>query len=492
MPREAQRTKDRDLVAPPSFGLEHSAFRRRFLRRWPHHPLCLLLLFTLFVRGGVLLLTPGALAADPDGYRRLAENLVACGTFGNGEFSPRPLAGEGPGVRAVSPRPLGRGAGVRAADAVCSPTAYRPPLYPLLLTACVACGEHARLAIGVLHVGLGLATVWLAVVLGRWWGLSDRGAAAAGLLVACDPILLAQSTQVMTETPAALLAVVGLLALTRLSVCHSVAGTLRVPSAGERHTECACYGSAALAGAALALGVLCRPEFLLWLIVAGAVLWLQRRVRAPMSLAAFALGAAIVLGPWAIRNQIQFGRPIVTTTHGGYTLLLANNTDFYQWLRSGPWGSVWHGDRLDAAWREQRPSDELQADRLAYQEAWATIRRQPAMFAYACLVRLGRLWSPLPHRLAPDESAARRWSRYTVAVWYVAEFLLAVAGLWRMARSTKYGVRSTEYGVRSTERLETAELLSPSSSLLHSSSFILHVGSAVGRLRDSGPYGLLD
>ena len=128
------------------------------------------------------------------------------------QSSPLPL-GEGPGVRVQSsPLPLGEGPGVRAD---CSPGAYRPPLYPLLLTPCVLCGQqNARLAIGILHVALGFATVWLVYVLGRRWGLTDPTAAAAGLLVACNPILLAQSTQVMTETPAALLTVVGLLALT--------------------------------------------------------------------------------------------------------------------------------------------------------------------------------------------------------------------------------------------------------------------------------------
>ena len=51
---------------------------------------------------------------------------------------------------------------------------------------------------------------------------------------------------------------------------------------------------------------------------------------------AFLLGVLIVLSPWAIRNQLQFGRPIVTTTHGGYTLLLANNPEFYDGSARAP------------------------------------------------------------------------------------------------------------------------------------------------------------
>ena len=119
---------------------------------------------------------------------------------------------------------------------------------------------------------------------------------------------------------------------------------------------------------------------------------------------AFVLARLIVLSPWAIRNQLQFGRPIVTTTHGGYTLLLANNPEFYQWLRSGPWGSVWRADQFNADWNRRKPADELQADRLAYAEAWQTIRREPGTFAYSCLVRLGRFWSPLPHQVTADET----------------------------------------------------------------------------------------
>ena len=158
-----------------------------------------------------------------------------------------------------------------------------------------------------------------------------------------------------------------------------------------------------------------------------------------------------MLAPWAIRNQVQFGRPIVTTTHGGYTLLLANNPDFYQWLSLRPVGRRVAQRRTGRRLANAAPGNELQADRLAYREAWATIRQQPERFAYACLVRLGRLWSPLPHRLRPDESAARRWSRWPVAAWYAAEFLLASLGVWRLGRRQKCGVRSTGYGVRSTE-----------------------------------------
>jgi 4-amino-4-deoxy-L-arabinose transferase-like glycosyltransferase len=352
------------------------------------------LLLALVIRGGFLLATPGAFEADTDGYRRLAENLVRHGTFGS--------------------------------DGV--PTAYRPPLYPLMLAGCVALGDYDRAALGLLHVVLGVAMVFLVWRLGANAGLSSSAVLAA-LLVALDPILLMQSAQVMTETLATFLTTAGLAALL---------WTARRPTAPR----------AALAGVMLGLGVLCRPTLLLWAILVAVVFAFyfrgmpgsqenSRRLTAAGRTAetfrlplAFVLGVLFVLSSWTIRNQLQFGRPIVTTTHGGYTMFLANNPEFYEWLGSGRWGSVWRAERFDAAWNERRLHDELESDRLAYREAWQTIRQAPGTFCYACLVRLGRFWSPLPHQVVADETAPHRLSRYLVALWYAAEFSLAAIGIW--------------------------------------------------------------
>ena len=202
----------------------------------------------------------------------------------------------------------------------------------------------------------------------------------------------------------------------------------------------------------LALAALCRPAFLLWTLAAGAVLWWQNyrrhsiannNSRGPTARGrianhrcfpwAFALGALFVLSPWAIRNQIQFGRPIVTTTHGGYTLLLANNPEFYDWLRVGAWGSVWQADQFNADWKHRRPADELQADRQAYAEAWHTIRREPGTFLYACLVRIGRFWTPLPHQLAARRDAAPPPVALRGGAVVRSGVRVGAAGIWRLA-----------------------------------------------------------
>jgi hypothetical protein len=157
-----------------------------------------------------------------------------------------------------------------------------------------------------------------------------------------------------------------------------------------------------------------------------------------MCLAALAAAAAVPVAAWALRNWVQLGRPILTTTHGGYTLWLANNDDYYDFLRSGSWGEVWTSKSLDQQQSElarKTGFDEVAADRAAYERARAAIARQPMMFAWSCLVRLGQLWNPLPHKVAADESLARAAGRWMTAAWYTALYCLAAIGLYRLGRS---------------------------------------------------------
>ena len=123
---------------------------------------------------------------------------------------------------------------------------------------------------------------------------------------------------------------------------------------------------------------------------------------------------------------------------------------------------MWRADQFNANWTGRKPSDELPADRLAYADAWQTIGREPGTFAYSCLVRLGRLWSPLPHQVTADETVLRRLSRYAVALWYVLEFLLAAIGLWRIGND--------ECGMMNAELRAQQADIDPSSFILHPSS----------------------
>lgn len=369
----------------------------------PPRPLLLMFLcLALIVRGRAMLAMVDSLDKDPDGYREVARCIDQAHTIGMW----------------------------RQPFDMMTPTASRPPLYPLLLSVIRHFHlpwEAASSLYGLLHVVLGVASVWAVWRLGQLWGLPPGGSLLAAALITVDPILLHQSAQVMTETLATLLALLALLAMTHCARESSLRWSVA-------------------AGALLGLCVLCRPTFLVWLVSVVAVMLPLRSAgtRRLVRIGAILGAAAAVLAPWAVRNQIVFGRPVITTTHGGFTLLLANNPQFYEYLRSAPWGSTWDAEGFYRWWDSQQhlietPSglaaDELDADREAYELAWQNIRNEPAMFAYACLVRVGRLWGILPHQVNPAESTSRRGMRFAVAIWYATELALAAAGLWALGRN---------------------------------------------------------
>jgi hypothetical protein len=81
------------------------------------------------------------------------------------------------------------------------------------------------------------------------------------------------------------------------------------------------YRCSALAGFAWGIAALVRPHALLMSLAIALLLAFSGWRRA----AVLAVSTLLVLAPWTIRNQIQFGHPIVLATEGGETLLGANN-----------------------------------------------------------------------------------------------------------------------------------------------------------------------
>jgi len=362
------------------------------------HPrlwICLLVLAGA-VRGGWLAADCASLGPDPDTYRQLAQHLLADGTFAYR------IPDDATGTSRLQP------------------TAYRPPLYPLVLAAFGWMDDAGKASVAVLHVLAGVGTVLLVYRLSQAWQLGSWGFWGA-VLVACDPILLNQSSRVMTETLATLLAVLALLGLTRLTLAPTTSRAL-------------------LAGVWVALAALCRPTFLVWgaMIAVSILLTTQSPFRRRLWLAAaFVLALGVVAAPWAARNALVFQRPIVTTTHGGYTLWLGNNEEFYRYLGQADWGDVWDSRRLDEQYLQVRREfqyDELQADRWAYEQGVATIRRHPASFVRACVFRIGSLWGLVPHRVEAGESALKRLARYAVGAWYAAVTGLALLGAGSLGR----------------------------------------------------------
>jgi hypothetical protein len=123
-----------------------------------------------------------------------------------------------------------------------------------------------------------------------------------------------------------------------------------------------------------------------------------------------------------IRNGLVVGKATPATTHGGYTMLLANNPVFYQEVVAQPWGTRWQGDSLNR-WQSEleadlardgiAPDDEVSRDRWMYRRASSYIQANPSLFVRACVRRAIRFWDIAP------------WNRTTypsVLVWGTALF----------------------------------------------------------------------
>ena len=253
--------------------------------------------------------------------------------------------------------------------------------------------------IALLHLLLGVATVFLTWRLGLRLNLNS-GARWAAVIVAFDPLLLQYSIVPMTETLCTFLAVWVL--------------SLMVPVPVSRWRQLA-------VGLVLGLCVLSRPTFLIFGLLALAIwVWRSRQTQNPVLWPWIAVvGLLVAVSPWAIRNAVVFGQPRVTTTHGGYTLLLGNNPVFYREVVEAPWGTTWKEDSLDR-WQASLEREMSQAwppvtseserDRWMARRARRNILDQPGLFLRACGLRFLRFWNILPPESA-QTAVAKLWER---------------------------------------------------------------------------------
>lgn len=363
-----------------------------------------LVLVSIVIRGGLLLVRHASLQADPDAYRAIAESLARTGVLG-----------------------------LVNAEGVATPTAFRPPLYPWLLSWCMdAAGQFSTVAVAALHVSLGVATVWLTWDLARrWW--SVRVAWIAAILVLIDPMLLWQSTLVMTETLATFL------------VALTWWWWGRVQTDSQFNSPRSTFFAAATMGGLLSLTILCRPTFLVWAVMLIGLMWFvgpSCRFRRSARVLIATLMVVATVGAWTLRNVRAVGHPVWATTHGGYTLLLANNDSFYDYLVDGssgwlpwnrtPWDTTEFFESYD---RRDRGETEHADDQVAYQMAKTTIQNRPMIFVASCFARAGRLWHPFPMR-TPDRSLA---SVLAIGLYHTLAMTLACVGvvkhfrMWRVS-----------------------------------------------------------
>jgi hypothetical protein len=166
-------------------------------------------------------------------------------------------------------------------------------------------------------------------------------------------------------------------------------------------------------GLVLGICILGRPTFLVFgvLFVLG---WLIQSWRNSQPLAGAGmvlLGILAAVSPWGIRNALVIGEFRVTTTHGGYTLLLANNPVFYEEVVKAPWGTVWEGEshahwvaQFEVEMKESDPEvkTESERDRWMTRRALSHIRDNPGVFLLASAHRFLWFWNAFPPQSALD------------------------------------------------------------------------------------------
>ena len=279
-------------------------------------------LLAAFVRGLAMEYLPDSLIHSPktdtDAYVLIAHQLRT-----NGEY------GREPGI----------------------PTAYRPPGYTLSIAPWCRTDPPQVMGIASLHLLCAALTAGITVLWASSFGMG-KGSWLAGLLVALDPILIRQSTLIMSETLFTTLFIAAIFSLSKGSVSDFSRWWL------------------ALAGCLWGFATMTRPiagiVFLLLGIVALKGGWVKKWLLT-------SLVAGVTLLPWAIRNQLVMGKPILTTTHGGYTLWLGQNPTYFKEVVRGQNG-IWPEESFQQ-WTKansQRTSglSEIEQDAIYHQEAW--------------------------------------------------------------------------------------------------------------------------
>ncbi|MCR9197848.1 MAG: hypothetical protein NXI04_04355 [Planctomycetaceae bacterium] len=364
--------------------------------RW----LIVLVAVGLALRIGVQLVKGQDLHSDPDAYVAHAQTLLQTGTF--------------------------------CVPATNRPTAFRPPVYPILLAVVRLIGLSAPVAVALVNLAASAA-----MIVGTWWlarviGLRGKWPTICGALVAFDPLLLRYAALPMTEVTAG-----GFL---------TVAVLLAVKGISTEQDPTPRWKSAATAGLCFGIGGLCRPILFVACAAVSAGLLLHAILRWPKERSTMenlqpvflpAVLAALVLSLWIVRNALQLGHFVPATTHGGYTLLLGNNPVFYREVVNGParvWGDAslraWQQETADWLAAEQIPAtDEVATDTALSQLAWSHINADPTSFRQACLLRWRRFWAVAPESTSNDSSGIAGWIS---GIWYVPVFAGLIAAFCTM------------------------------------------------------------
>jgi hypothetical protein len=283
---------------------------------------------------------------------------------------------------------IAAGKGVALANG--APTAFRVPLYPILLAG-LTLGHRWFWPVAIAQSLIGAATVVYAAQLAEQTFESAQGqraAIAASLITAVYPYYVVHDAALQETSLYTLLTLI------------AVVLALRAVRTGAP-------APAALCGVVLGLDVLTRSPMALFALIVPV--WMLARRRSAHAFLCAGLLLITVL-PWLWRNQQLFGVPVLTT-EAGYELWNGNNDMLF---RSYPMQSVdvsigAHVDALDAttasgslAAGAQPPetANEVIIDRWFERQALGYIRAHPWLTVVNGFRKIGATfdWLPTPRR----------------------------------------------------------------------------------------------
>jgi 4-amino-4-deoxy-L-arabinose transferase-like glycosyltransferase len=249
------------------------------------------------------------------------------------------------------------------------PDAFRVPAYPIAVAGSFAAFgpgvQSARLLQCLILTGLAVATYALARR-----AMGPGRAMIASLIVAWYPGLLLYTVYVMAEPLFMLLVLLALLSAGRATVLAMFAAGIFAGLATLTRQAGAGVGAALLVWAA------CRPGTTGW-----RPTWGRRGVLA----AALALGMAVAMAPWAMRNYTVFGRWMPLETTGGITFLMSHYEEATGRYLLSDWDKV-HTRYLNAE------PEEFTRNATAYRLGFEYIKNEPVRILKLVPKRLGYLF----------------------------------------------------------------------------------------------------
>ncbi|MEM9882326.1 MAG: glycosyltransferase family 39 protein [Planctomycetota bacterium] len=287
---------------------------------------------------------------------------------------------------------------IDAAPAGYHPTAYRPPLVPMLTAGVYrVVGRHFWFNRGINGVLVALALT-MAVALAQKLG-GPAAAVVAAVIALCDPIPKEKAAQLLTEPLILLLVVALATVLVRFTL-------------GPRRR----WKYVALAGGVMGLMVLTRSLFVLWLPpLAMGVAWLAWRgggysraalVQGGLMAATFTLIVVTLCLPWWVRNVVLLEAPMPLGTQGGIGIPGGYSDRAVElggvWEDVAQWGFF---APLEAAWTAEgftpRPIEaERERALFGMQQTRAWIAEHPGAVTRLAGMKLWSLWTERQSHLA--------------------------------------------------------------------------------------------